>query len=158
MTENINNSFSLCEGSESPSESLSSQVRDLQDCTTRALRERGRSLPLFEVLNLVKSQIEFDLFNWRESETVSVLALYIAEVIKLPPTASVRIDGNDLPAEMVAEVYGYITNEHIHHVLEKYADADYEIKHTKTYLRTMLYNSVFELVLQMDNQNRANLW
>ncbi len=68
----------------------------------------------------------------------------IAEVGMLPPDASVRIDGLQLPAAMVAEVYSELTIEHVRAVIVKFSEIGYRIKFKKTYLRAALYNEVFE--------------
>ncbi len=106
---------------------------------------------IFEVLEAVKRQIEADCFYERDIPMVNELALIIAEVLCLPEDARVRISGSDLPATMVAEVYGKLTGEHIETVIESFRRADYEIKHKKTYLRTALYVSVFETQSSKEN-------
>lgn len=134
MKENDNYKSFLCE----ESESQSSQVR-----YTRT--DRKNMLPFSKILNLVKNQIELGCFEITEIEMANEIAMIIAETYKLPGNATVRIAGNNLPAEMVSEVYEKLEHEHILHVIENYEKVTYEIKHTKTYLRTALYNSVFEL-------------
>ena len=83
--------------------------------------------------------------------------MIIAEVMKLPDDAAVRIAGNDLPAEMVALIFDRIEHDHVIEVMRHYQEATYEIKHTKTYLRTALYNSVFEMEARIDNEVRKDM-
>ena len=104
----------------------------------------------------VESRIEIDAFG-EDFAQAREIAMIIAEVLRLPETASVRIDGNNLPADMVADVYAYIEHEHVAEVIRRYREAKYEIKHTKTYLRTALYNSVFELNARIDNEVRKDM-
>ena len=42
-------------------------------------------------------------------------------------------------------VYAKLENEHVMHVLETYNEIPYKINSPKLYLRTALYNAVFEL-------------
>ena len=67
-----------------------------------------------------------------------------ASPFTLPPEAEVQIGGQKLPAGMVCEIYECLTNEHIRNVIKNYEAAEYEIKFKKTYLRTAIYNEVFE--------------
>lgn len=113
------------------------------------------TLPFYRLLPIVLQQIEYEAFAPGKKARAYDIALIIAEVYKLPASASVRISGNDLPAEMVAEIFAELTSEHIEQVIENYAKAKYEITHTKTYLRTALYNSVFELSSRAENELRA---
>lgn len=94
---------------------------------------------------LVKKQIEFDCFSEEEKGQAMELCRIVAEVMTLPPNLSVRIDGKDIPAALAAEVFGELTHEHLSAVMENYKNAVYRICRRKTYLRTALYNSVFEL-------------
>ena len=91
--------------------------------------------------------------QFRRAEQKSI----IAEVKKLPDDAAVRIAGNDLPAEMVALIFDRIEHGHVIEVMRHYQEATYEIKHTKTYLRTALYNSVFEMEARIDNEVRKDM-
>ena len=70
--------------------------------------------------------------------------MLIAEMYRLPPDAEVQINGQKLPASMVRDVYSLLTEEHIREVITNYEKAEYTIKFKKTYLRTALYNEVFE--------------
>ena len=119
--------------------------------------EHLRSLTFDELLSEVLEMIEFFAVEDCEKNEVRCLAMMIAEVIKLPPDAAVKIAGSNIPAEMVSEIYMQIRNEHIQHVIGNYHQATYYIKHTKTYLRTALYNSVFEIDLRIENQIRTDM-
>lgn len=140
MIENKNNYSFLCEKSKSTSSPVQHSPADDK-----------RALPFSVLLECVKGQIEFRCFQREDEEQAGEIAMIIAEVMKLPANAAVRIGGNDLRAEMVAEIYDRVTHEHVTHVMDNYARATYEIKHTKTYLRTALYNAVFELTSRIDN-------
>lgn len=112
-------------------------------------------LSFYELLEAVLRQIDFGAFGRGDQKQVREIAMIIAEVFRLPDSAKVRIDKNDLPVMMIAEIYGSLEHEHIEHVLDNYKKVAYEIKHPKTYLRTALYNSVFELESKIDNTLRA---
>lgn len=96
-------------------------------------------------------QIEIEAFSERDDPLARVLAGIIAEVYILPPVCTVRIEGEALPVETVREVYAGITHEHVEGVIARFRAADYRIRHIKSYLRTALYNSVFEFDFDCEN-------
>lgn len=129
-----------------------SSLYEKSTSSSSQVRYRRRDLPFFELLEYIKDQIGFYCFESGDREQAEEIAMIISEVIKLPDHASVRIGRNDLKAEMVAEIYDYVTYDHVLHVIDRYSHVTYEIKHTKTYLRTALYNAVFELKSKVKNQ------
>ncbi len=104
-----------------------------------------RSPSILQVREAVAEQIEADCFYSDEIQLINEIALIIAEVYCLPSDLLVKINGNDLTAEMVADIYRLITHEHVERVVGNLKKVPYQIKNKKTYLRTALYNSVFEL-------------
>ena len=76
----------------------------------------------------------------------------IAEMSMLPENTDVRIDGLQIPAGVVSEVYSELKVEHLRSVIRKFGEISYEIKFRKTYLRAALYNEVFEHASQEVNE------
>ena len=97
-----------------------------------------------EIVRGVREQIEIACFSELERDSAEEIALIIAEIYGLPSDSSVRIDGQSMTCGMVSEVYKRLTCEHIREVMRRFYRASYPIKHRKTYLRTSLYNEVFE--------------
>ena len=147
MEQNKNNYRS---SAEFKSLSLSSQVELMQ-------RQYEEELPFYEIVEDVKANIDFECFGITQKEQAEEICLIIAEVLKLPPETKVRIAGNDLTADMVATIFHRLTHEHITLVMENYGKAAYEIHHKKTYLRTALYNSVFEIESHYANLVKTDL-
>lgn len=85
------------------------------------------------------------------------LAMIIAEVELLPPDARVRIDGNDLFAQMVADVFSELRHEHVEFVLDNLRNLKFRFFDAKTYVRTALYNSLFTVNLAIENMVQAEL-
>ena len=98
-----------------------------------------------EVLEQVKEQIAIDCVPFEQILQAEELADIIAEVLRLRPEDKLRVDGVMHPAADVQAVYAKLENEHIMHVIETYNEIPYPIKSPKMYLRTALYNAVFEL-------------
>lgn len=109
-----------------------------------------------ETLKAVEDRIEWVALRADQRAAGRELAMIIAEVELLPPDALVRIEGNDLPAEMVAEVYSELTNDHVVLVLDQIAEQRHRIRAIKTYMRTALYNSVFTLDTAYTNMANSN--
>ena len=106
-----------------------------------------------DVLEQVKEQIAIDCVPFEQILQAEEIAAIIAEVLRLRPEDKLRVDGVMHPAADVQAVYAKLENEHIMHVIETYNEIPYPIKSPKMYLRTALYNAVFEL-----NNAGANLY
>lgn len=98
-----------------------------------------------EELENVKEQIAIDCVPFEQILQAEELAAIIAEVLRLRPEDKLRVDGVMHPAADVQAVYAKLENEHIMHVIETYNEIPYPIRSPKMYLRTALYNAVFEL-------------
>ena len=99
---------------------------------------------LEKMLMLVGEQIEIDCFSGEERSVAEDIRMISAEIYLLPEGASVRIDGADIPCGLVAQVYSHLDGTHVRGVTERFLLIDYPIRHKKAYLRTALYNRVFE--------------
>ncbi len=113
---------------------------------------KARRVGLAETLEKVKIQIELPCFPQRDKKLAEEIALIIADVAMLPESANVRIDGTQRPAAYVQEIYARLTHEHISLVIENFKKVDFEVKFKKTYLRTLLFNSVFEFESTWENE------
>ena len=96
------------------------------------------------VLAEVRKNIEIECFEEAFTPEAEEICMIITEVFMLPSEVTVRIGGVDLPQPLVAEIYSRITCEHVKAVIGKFSRAMYPIRRKKTYLRTALYNEVFE--------------
>lgn len=120
--------------------------------------KEGRSVrPSFrEMLEEVKEKVEIECFDREETPQATELCLIIAEVLILNPENEIRIGGVMLSVEMVQEVYRQIEHEHVELVIGNFNKVSYEVKNKKSYLRTALYNSVFEIENHWTNQFHAD--
>lgn len=120
--------------------------------------KEGRSVrPSFrEMLEGVKGKVEIECFDREETPQATELCLIIAEVLMLNPENEIRIGGVMLSVGMVQEVYGQIGHEHVGLVVGNFNKISYEVKNKKSYLRTALYNSVFEIENHWTNQFHAD--
>ncbi len=109
-----------------------------------------------ENLKAVKEQTEFATVPYSDRSAFAELCIIIAEAVSLPDNSVICIEGQDYPSPIIKEIYSMLTREHLELVAENFRKAPYKINHKKTYLRTALYNSVFELEAHYDNEARAD--
>lgn len=118
--------------------------------------QSGQDKTLLEYLYEIQEQVDYSDFEGEEKKQVKELCLIIAEIMRLPDSYDVTINGEKLPASIVKEVFALIEMSHICHVIENFSKISYTVNHTKTYLRTALYNSVFEVQNKLENE--VNGW
>lgn len=114
-----------------------------------------KSYSLVQIREIMKQRVACHRFERWERENVEELCLIMAEVYKLPDDYKLKINGDPLPASVVQEVFWEIDERHIAHVMENFRRVNYVISNKKAYLRTALYNSVFEIVHTGDNEANA---
>lgn len=110
-----------------------------------------------QALAIAREQIDIEHYSFFDGPQAEEIALIIAEMYRLPPDCTVQIDGNKLPVEIVREIFRKLTFDHVSAVIDRYREIRYEIQHPKTYLRTALYNAVFEIEARTVNDVRSTL-
>jgi len=102
-----------------------------------------------DTLDRVMRQVEYHCFaDYRTRLTDPLykeLCLIISEVFVLNPETVIKVNGSDLPVRLVQEVYDHLRNDHIRLVFDNFHDVSCRVYNKKAYLRTALYNAVFEL-------------
>lgn len=90
---------------------------------------------------------QLELYAVRETDKAFAYELcsIIAEVNLMRPEFRVKIGGEVLEAGLVGEVFSCLTHDHLERVMTAFNSCKNEIRNKKAYLRTALYNSVFEL-------------
>ena len=111
----------------------------------RVESSRANNLTFQEIVEMVKCQIEFDVFSETDKSMAEEICLIIAEIYKFPSDIEIQINKTKMTVDMVREIYFRLTYEHIMQVIENLKKVTYEIKSMKSYLRTALYKVVFEM-------------
>ena len=90
---------------------------------------------------------QLELYAVRETDKAFAyeLCAIIAEVNLMRPEFRVKIGSEALEAGLVQEVFSCLTHDHLDRVMAAFNSCKNEIRNKKAYLRTALYNSVFEL-------------
>ena len=107
----------------------------------------GKSI--VETLEMVMRQVEYlcfaDIRHNRIDPFYTELCLVVAEVLVLKPDFTLKINGGLLYAHVVQDVYSKLHNDHVRLVFQNFHNVSTRIYNKKAYLRTALYNVVFEL-------------
>lgn len=96
-----------------------------------------------EAISRAREQVEADTLP--KSAIYDEIYAIIAEVFMMSAEHPIRISGEWLDGYMVKEVFLELTREHVEMVADEFERLTSEIRNTKAYLRTSLYNAVFSL-------------
>lgn len=96
-------------------------------------------------IGAVAKQLELYAVRETDKQFAYELCAIIAEVNLMRPHFLVKIGGEALEAGLVQEVFSCLTHDHLERVMTAFNSCKNEIRNKKAYLRTALYNSVFEL-------------
>lgn len=120
-----------------------------------------RSGGFISTLQRVKEQINLNFFlrEYEKDEIRQIIEFckIIADVLTLPPETVITINGEQRYASTVQEVYEELDERHIEIVLENFNRVPYKIKHPKTYIRSALYNSFFEIENICENEANVRM-
>lgn len=108
--------------------------------------EKTRRLSFREAITKAEDQIGFREYSRQQScyGILHDMCRAMAEIYMMPPHAKVRINGEELEAEMVAEVLEQVTAEMAEIRAEELRETIAGVTNIKAYLRSALYNKVFE--------------
>jgi len=96
----------------------------------------------------VRKNIEYDCYlgeSRSELEAVDELVELIAEVLAMPDTGTIRINGNDMPAVLVKKQYYKLRHDHIDYVRWTMKHNTTKVANIRAYLLTALYNSIITI-------------
>ena len=104
---------------------------------------------ILKMLEQVMLQVEYhcfaDLRFKRIDPLYKELCLIIAEVLLLDQDSTIKINSSNICVRLVREVYLQIRNDHVQLVFNNFHNVSQRIFNKKSYLRTALYNAVFEI-------------
>lgn len=102
----------------------------------------------------IRQRMQVGTFAIRDRALAEELCTVIAEVYTLAENTDgfLRIEGTPIPYGLVRDIYEFLTPEHLEHVIRRYRSVIIPIRNPKAYLRTALYNAVFELEHSGENE------
>jgi len=105
-------------------------------------------MSVLSMLDKVMAQVEYhcfaDLRYKRIDPLYKDLCLIVAEVMLLNRDSSIKVNGEYVGALLVQDVFSQIRNHHVQLVFDNFQNVSSRVSNKKAYLRTALYNSVFE--------------
>ncbi len=120
---------------------------------SKSCRVRG----FLEALQFAREQVESYAFDEADAPLVETLCRNMATIYQMPKDALVSINSVKMTAEQVAATYRLISRENIEHIITNFNEINYKITRTASYLRTALYNSVFESSAFWQNKVQSDL-
>ena len=112
------------------------------------------------MLEQVMMQVQYhgftDLRRNRIDPFYKELCLIIAEVFVMDQNSVIKINGSNCYVHLVQEVYSQIRHDHVQLVFNNFNNVTQRIINKKAYLRTALYNAVFEFESQYINDMQCD--
>ena len=139
---------------------IKNSIRDyLESQSGQVMDDRGGQMRRWYSIarRTARAAFEVDTFPPEDRGLAETIADIVAEMTMIPSGATVSIEGIAMPSDAVMDVYSELTREHVALVIENFRHVTYRIRHIKSYLRTALYNSVFELDARIENDVAADL-
>ncbi len=130
------------------------RVKKMKDKQNESVRQSVKS-SFSDLVRASAEQIDISEFEINRPFLVAQareLCAIIAEVYAMHPDTEIYVSGEKLYAGLVAEVLRCVSFEHAELVLDNYNKVQYPIRNKRVYLRTALYNSVFELTSSIANE------
>lgn len=93
-----------------------------------------------DYLELIQENIEYDCFDKWEQEKVDELVEIMLDVV-CSTKSTIRVNGEEVPKEVVKSRFLKLTHEHIEYVLFALNQNTSDVKNIKAYLITALYNA-----------------
>ena len=100
------------------------------------------------IRNYVRDRVDYQSFQGEDEdsrEEVDELVEMIVDVLRMPDTAVLRINGNEMPAVLVKEHYYKIRRDHIDYVRWTMRNNSRKVNNIRAYMMTALYNSVLTI-------------
>ena len=154
--------FGLFVVDEQPARQPATRGRE-QDLSGTGDCSKPRRMSFREAITKAEEQICMGEIDRRHPEygILHDMCRVMAEVYMMPPRATIRINGENLEAGMVAEVLAEVTQEMAFERAEEIRTALPGVTCLKAYLRSALYNKVFEFGTadaKITEQVKRDMW
>lgn len=108
-----------------------------------------------EAYERTRVQIDMECFPVDMLVQATEVAGIIAQVYTLPKNGVIKVAGYLRKVEDVQAVFRKLTNEHVVYVIEEFNEIPYRVRYKTAYIRSALFNSVFELTSAENNRYAA---
>ncbi len=123
----------------------------------RAYRQKIPEDKLSKEIKKIKRRVLFQDYPPILKGEMEEMIVIMAEVFLMKKSQVLYIDGVKTTAEFVSSVFLKLTHDHLLFAHEKYLGVNEEILKVKEYLRTVLYNSYFEMGPSYTNQAMSQM-
>ena len=123
-----------------------------------ASRPVSSRLSFREALSKARAQINIDCFSEADKDFANEIIFNIAEVYMLWDSSPVKIAGEQIDGYILKQVFEELHEEHVKLVIDNFSRIDYYVNYKKAYIRTALYNSVFEYTAHFENLVNTTLY
>lgn len=114
---------------------------------------QGKSALSFkEAMRLAEDQIEIECFPRYDALYAKDICRVMAEVYMMPEAASIKIEGEMMPARVVKEIFSELDHCHVVYVIDELKEYTGKIFAMKPFIRTLLYNSVLTMESAISNE------
>lgn len=108
-----------------------------------------------EAYERTRAQIDMECFPVEMLVQATEVAGIIAQVYTLPENGVIKVAGYLRKVGDVKAVFRKLTNEHVVYVIEEFNEIPYRVRYKTAYIRSALFNSVFELTSAENNRYAA---
>lgn len=171
MSINLDSLFPACGKSTDPagvsqevSQEVAQAVSSRSPMTFRQAMDKARAqidLKQFYGIDLIKSKDgQLVLYRTQQSDIAESLMMAMAEVYKAHPEKVFYVGREEKTAEEIAYIYEHIDTEMMYTLVERLKNevGGSPIKYQRPYLRTMLYNEVFEAAIKETARTNNIKW
>lgn len=110
-----------------------------------------------ETAKVAERQIHIETIPKKYQDQARELAAIMAEVYMMRPGGQTVISGERLDTALVQQVFAELDTDHVIFVIENFNKIAHRIQNKKFYLRTALYNSIFEYEADLSNRVKCDL-
>ena len=120
----------------------------MADIDRRLIDDASSDQSFNNMLAQAMLQVEYHCFadlRWKRVDPLyGELCLIMAEVFVLNPDSIIKVNGSHICARLMQDVFLKLRNHHLQLVFDNFHNVSSRIHNKKAYLRTSLYNAVFE--------------
>lgn len=140
---------------------VSQEVSSRSQMTFRQAMDKARAqIDLKRFYRIDSKDGRFIMYRTQASDIAESLMMAMAEVYKAHPEKVFYVGREEKTAEEIAYIYEHIDTEMMYALVERLENevGGSPIKYQRPYLRTMLYNEVFEAAIKETARTNNNKW
>ena len=160
MSIDLDSLFPTCSNSTDPA-GVAQAVSSRSPMTFRQAMDKARAqIDLKQFYRIESKNGQFVLYRTQQSDIAESLMMAMAEVYKANPEKVFYVGREEKTAEEIAYIYEHIDTEMMYTLVERLESevGGSPIKYQRPYLRTMLYNEVFEAAIKGTARTNNNRW